>query len=108
VRALDAALHDRAHVEWFVAQSVESRRLISEFCFRRHLTFWPSEANFMLVRLGDDAPAIVEALAGRGILIRDRSSAPGCAGCVRIAAGVAAHTALCLNALEEILASSDR
>jgi histidinol-phosphate aminotransferase len=108
VRALDAALRDRSHLEWFVAQSVESRRLVSEFCARHGLVAWPSQANFVLVRLGDDAQAIVQALARRGILVRDRSHAPGCAGCVRIAAGVAAHTRVFLSALEEILASRDR
>ena len=47
----------------------------------------------MLVRVGDRADAIVEALRQRGIFVRDRSSEPGCAGCIRITTGVVEHTA---------------
>jgi len=108
IRALDAALGDRTYLDWYVAQSVESRRIVYDLCARHRLTCWPSEANFVLVRVGDDAPAIVAALATRGILIRDRSSAPGCAGCVRITAGVVEHTRRCLDALEDLLATRAR
>ena len=105
IRALGAALDDRAYIDWYVNESGISRTHIYDFCRRRGLQFWPSHANFVLFRVGDRATAIVAALAGRGILIRDTSAAPGCAGCVRITAGVAAHTLRALNALEEILAS---
>jgi len=103
--ALKASFADRPFVDDYVAQAVRSRVLIYEFCDRRGLGYWPSEANFVLVRIGDDAPAVVDALAAKGILVRDRSSAPGCAGCVRITAGIVDHTRRCLAALEEILAS---
>ena len=48
------------------------------------------------------------AMAARGIYIRDKSSAPGCEGCVRITAGLVEHTRACLTALEDILASRSR
>lgn len=105
VRALGAALDDRAYLEWYVAQSVESRELIATFCRKYGFTFWPSEANFVLIRIGARAGDVVRALAGRRIFIRDRSEAPGCAGCIRITAGVVDHTRECLNALEDILAA---
>jgi histidinol-phosphate aminotransferase len=105
IPALAAALDDRAYVEWYVAESAESRRRIYAFCRRHDWRFWPSDANFVLFRVGDRAPAVVRALADRGILIRDKSGAPGCAGCVRMTAGVVAHTDRALAALEEILAS---
>ena len=104
--ALDAAVGDRDYLAWFVAQADASRRLIYDYCDRARLTCWPSEANFVLVRIGPSAPAIVAALAARGILVRDRSTQPGCAGCIRIAAGLVEHTARCLSALEEIRATS--
>ena len=47
--------------------------------------------------------AIVDALAARNIFVRDRSTQPGCAGCVRITTGVVEHTEACLAALEEVL-----
>jgi len=108
VRALEAALDDRPYLEWYVAQSAESRALIYAFAGRHGLTHWPSEANFVLVRVGPDAPDLVRVMAERGILIRDRSGAPGCAGCVRITAGPVEHTRRCLDVLEECLATSAR
>ena len=49
--------------------------------------------------------AVARALGSkRGILVRDKSSAPGCAGCLRITSGVVEHTDRCLEALEEFLA----
>ncbi len=105
VRALEAALGDREYLGWYVRESVESRRLIYDFCTRAGLHFWPSEANFVLVQIGDEAAEFVDALNRRGIFVRDKSKSPGCAGCVRITAGVVAHTRLCLAAMEDIRAS---
>jgi histidinol-phosphate/aromatic aminotransferase/cobyric acid decarboxylase-like protein len=42
-------------------------------------------------------------MAARGVFIRDRSGQPGCAGCVRITAGVVEHTEQAIVAMEEIL-----
>lgn len=105
VAALTAALDDEAHLRWTVAQAAESRSLIEAFCVRHGLTCWPSVANFVLVHVGPSAAAAAEALARRGILVRDKSAAPGCVGCLRITAGVVAHTTATLTALEDILAT---
>jgi histidinol-phosphate aminotransferase len=103
VAGLRAALADRTRLAWYVGQVDGSRNLVYEFCRRRALTCWESGANFVLVRVGERATAIVAQLAARGIFIRDRSGEPGCAGCVRVTAGVIEHTERCLAALEEIL-----
>lgn len=105
VRALDAALDDRAYLEWSVAQAAESKALVYDWCDRRRLVYWRSDANFVLVRIGERAGAVADGLRDRGILVRDKSAAPGCAGCLRITAGVVAHTMRTLSALEETLAS---
>lgn len=102
VRALGAAIGDRPYLDRYVAQSVESRRLIYDWAGRHGLHYWRSEANFVLIELGARAPALVAALADRGILIRDRSTQPGCAGCVRITAGIVDHTQRCLAALDAL------
>ncbi len=101
-RAVVAALEAPEHAARFVAQAAASRDLVYDWCRRRGVVCWPSQANFVLVRLGPDATAITGALASRGILIRDKSDAPGCAGCVRIAAGVVEHTRRCLEALDDV------
>ena len=105
VFALRAALQDRAYLEWYVAQSVASKRQIYTFSDRHGFKHWPSEANFVLIRVGDRATELTSTLASRGVLIRDRSRSPGCAGCIRLTAGVVEHTTICLNALEDALAS---
>jgi len=47
---------------------------------------WPSEANFLLVEF-PDADAMYERLLEAGIIVRNRSRVPGCAGCLRITIG---------------------
>lgn len=101
--ALQAAIRDRAWRDRYVAESHRSRQLIYGFCDERRIQYYRSAANFVLVRLGSETPAIVRALAGRGIFVRDRSTQPGCAGCIRITAGLSEHTAACLTALGELL-----
>jgi len=108
VRALEAALDDPAHLEWYVGESIVSRDRIYDFCRRFGIGCLPSEANFVLLRIGDQAAALTDALRERGILVRDKSRAPGCAGCIRITAGVVAHTERCLEELEDLLAPRPR
>jgi histidinol-phosphate aminotransferase len=101
--ALEAALGDQAHLDAYRSQVRGSKARVYAVCDRLGLGYWPSEANFVLIRVGDRATAIVEALRRRRIFVRDRSSEPGCAGCIRITAGVLAHTEQALAALEDIL-----
>jgi len=101
--ALEAAVGDRAYLDAYRAQVRESKGRVYAVCDRLGLGYWPSEANFVLIRVGDRATAIVEAMRQRRIFVRDRSSEPGCAGCIRITAGVVAHTEQALAALEDIL-----
>jgi histidinol-phosphate aminotransferase len=102
VAALTAALEDREYLEWYRAQVVASRGLVYAWARRRGVHFWPSEANFVLLRVGERASALVEGLSARGIFVRDRSRQRGCEGCIRISTGVAEHTERCLEALEEL------
>jgi histidinol-phosphate aminotransferase len=104
-RALRAALEDRAYVAASVSAAAESRELVYAWCRQRGVMHWPSQGNFVLMRIGDPTGPVVQRLAERGILVRDRTMAPGCAGCIRITAGVVEHTRACLSALEEALAS---
>jgi histidinol-phosphate aminotransferase len=101
--ALEAALGDQAHLDAYRTEVRASKARVYAVCDRLGLACWPSEANFVLVRVGDRATAIVEALRARRIFVRDRSNEPGCAGCIRITAGVLAHTEQALAALEDVL-----
>lgn len=100
VLALQAALRDRDYVNWYVSQAEESRSRIYAWCKAHGYRFWPSEGNFVLMRVGDQAPGLVRALADQRIHVRDRSRQPGLAGCVRVTAGVVEDTVRCLAAME--------
>lgn len=101
-----AALRDRDHLHWYRAQVSESRELLYAACDRLGLRYWTSAGNFVLINVERaGAPAdIVRAFAERGILVRDRSRDPGCAGCIRITAGVVRHTEVAVEALEGLCA----
>ncbi|MEP7118397.1 MAG: aminotransferase class I/II-fold pyridoxal phosphate-dependent enzyme, partial [Acidobacteriota bacterium] len=104
VTALRAALTDTDYVPWSVAQATESKALLYEALTRLGLKFWPSAANFVLVHGGERTPELVSGLIARGVLVRDRSNEPGCAGCFRVTAGVAEHTRKAVAVLEELCA----
>jgi len=101
--ALVAALADDERLRWYGDQVLRSKALLYAACDRLGLAYWPSAANFVLVRAGDRAGALVEGLARRHIFIRDRTAEPGCAGCVRITTGVVEHTEACIAAMEAVL-----
>ena len=63
---------------------------------------FPSDANFLLVRFNVDATAVYDALSNRGIVVRNRTSQPGCAGCLRLTVGTASENAQLVQALAEI------
>ena len=94
-----AALQDTDHLHQYLQQVAESKALLYAACERLRLKYWKSDANFVLVCAGDRTPRLVE----RGVYIRDRSSEPGCAGCIRIATGIVEHTRRCIAAMEEVL-----
>jgi histidinol-phosphate aminotransferase len=102
--ATRAALEDGDFLPRYAAQVAESRTRLYAACDRLGLRYWPSAANFVLVRVGDDAPRFVRALAARGVHVRDRSKDPVTAGCIRVTAGVVEHTDAAIRALEAAVA----
>jgi histidinol-phosphate aminotransferase len=104
VAALRAALTDRDYVPWSVAQATASKALLYAALDTCGLPYWKSGANFVLVKGGERTPALVRGMIARGVLVRDRSTTPGCAGCFRVTTGVVEHTRLAIAALEELCA----
>lgn len=47
---------------------------------------YPSDANFLLVKV-DNADALYDYLASKGIIVRNRNRVPGCEGTLRITIG---------------------
>ena len=63
---------------------------------------WPSHANFVLFEVGPRHKEFVARMREHGVLLRDRSSDPGCDGFVRITIGVEDQVTRGLNALRMV------
>jgi histidinol-phosphate aminotransferase len=101
--ALPAALEDEQYHAWYLEEVRQSKNLLYDVLTRNGIRFWKSDGNFVLACFGVDLTRVIARLAGRGIIIRDRSRDPGCEGCARMTAGVVAHTRQLVTALEEVL-----
>lgn len=104
--AVLAALGDLDHVNGYLRQVAESKAMLYAACNRLGLTYWKSAANFVLVCAGDRTEQLVTGAFARGVYIRDRSTEPGCAGCIRIATGIVDHTRRCIAVMEEVLCAA--
>jgi histidinol-phosphate aminotransferase len=103
---LEEALADRSFVSEHVAQVKRGRERLMQLFDELALRSWPSQTNFVLVRIGTKAKAFVEAMERRGILVRDSSANPGCEGCVRITVGTPAQMDRVLQAIREAIAET--
>src|SRR3974390_243473 len=102
--ALPVALEDNAFVAGYVAQVRAGRERLQRVLTQAGIHWWPSEANFVLIKIGERHRDFVAAMRQRGILVRDRSADPGCDGCVRITIGTAEQMDRLLTRLREVLA----
>jgi histidinol-phosphate aminotransferase len=102
--ALPEALQDKEYVCQYVGQVQRGRSLLEQEFQSRGIAYCPSQANFVLAQIGSAHAAFVLAMKQRGILVRDRSSDPGCDGWVRITLGSERHTETLLTALRPVLA----
>jgi histidinol-phosphate aminotransferase len=101
-RALPAALDDVGHTRSYIEDVRRSRELLYAACNRAGLGYWNSGGNFVLIRAADAAPRLLQAFAGRGIAVRDRTaSGPG--GCIRVTAGRLDDTHAVVEAIEEAM-----
>lgn len=103
---LPVALEDREFVQNYVSEVLESRTRLQDALQALGVPYWPSEANFVLMRVGTtagEARHFTERMRACGILVRDRSADYGCEGCVRITLGPKKHTDKLLDALHAAL-----
>ena len=101
---LPVALDDREYVQTYVSEILVSRQRLQDALRTAGISFWPSEANFVLLRVGatrEDAQLFTDRMRTHGMLVRDRSADYGCEGCVRITLGPKDHTDRLLSALHE-------
>jgi histidinol-phosphate aminotransferase len=100
---LPEALGDQEYVRQYVVEVQRGRDRLQQELRSLQLRFWPSQANFVLVRIGERHEQFVHAMREHGILVRDRSRDPGCQGCVRISIGSNEQTERLIVALREVI-----
>src|SRR6202165_4793224 len=105
---LEEALADRSFVSEHISHVKRGRERLSQLFDELGLRFWPSQTNFVLVRVGAKAKAFVESMQRRGVLVRDSSANPGCGGCVRITVGTPSQMDGVLQAIHEVIAETRR
>jgi histidinol-phosphate aminotransferase len=98
------------HDEWWREQAAAIRdrreRAVRRLSAMGGVHVWPSEANFLLVRVAD-APAVHRALKEAGILVKCLDGQhPSLAGCLRLTIGSESETDAMLGALEQVIARS--
>ena len=88
----------RQEVKAILAERARMAKRLSEAPFGFEV--FPSDANFLLVRVGA-ADQLYKALVDRGIIVRNRNRVQKCEGCLRITIGLPAENDLLLDALSE-------
>jgi histidinol-phosphate aminotransferase len=100
---LPNALADQQYLAWYVDEVRVGRQRIMAGLDALGVPYFPSEANFVLMNIGPLHQELVAAMRRRGVLLRDRSTDPGCDGFVRMTVGVAEQVTQGLAALAESL-----
>ena len=102
---LTAAIDDEDYVRWYTGEVLAARTVFEAALRRLGMLYVPSRANFVLVNVGPTHRDFVTAMRARNVLVRDRSSDPGCDGWVRITIGTQEQTQQGIAALEQSLAA---
>ncbi|MGH9597037.1 MAG: histidinol-phosphate transaminase [Edaphobacter sp.] len=97
---LPVALADEEYVAWYSEQVRAGRERMMDGLRELGVPFFPSHANFVLMNIGTKHKELVQAMRANGVLLRDRSTDPGCDGFVRITIGLEEHVTRGLAALE--------
>src|SRR4029077_15180069 len=97
---LPVALADEEYVAWYSEQVRMGRERMMNGLRELGVPFFPSHANFVLMNIGHKHKELVQAMRANGVLLRDRSTDPGCDGFVRITIGLEDHVTQGLTALK--------
>ena len=99
-----AAVRARAEFDPTVEKIVSERTRLYESLARvEGVRVWPSEGNFVLVRMAGASRVRERLRDERSILVRDFSYAPGLADCLRITVGTPEENDAVIDALAELV-----
>jgi histidinol-phosphate aminotransferase len=99
------ALNDTAYLDWYINEVLLARTEFEAALDTAKIRRWPSRANFVLIEIGARHKEFTRLMSAKGVLVRDRSSDPGCDGRVRITIGTREQMKLAASALEDVLAA---
>jgi len=102
---LPPALEDTAYLDWYVGEVLTARTEFEAALDQAGVRRWPSRANFVLVEIGKQHAEFSRLMRAAGVLVRDRSSDPGCDGRLRITIGTREQMRQAALALNETLAT---
>jgi histidinol-phosphate aminotransferase len=100
---LSVAIEDDAYITWYAEQIRVGRERMMGGLDELGVSYFPSAANFVLMKIGPKHAELVTAMRKHGVLLRDRSADPGCDGYVRITIGVGDQVTRGLEALKDTL-----
>jgi histidinol-phosphate aminotransferase len=101
---LPEALADEDYLNWYILQVHQGRERMYTALEELGVRTWPSASNFILMDIGPKHKELVAAMRRHGVLLRDRSTDPGCDGYVRITIGTEEHVTRGIAALRVSLA----
>lgn len=97
------ALKNETQVKAWIGLITEQRVILSDALKRLEIVekIYPSDANFLLVKVAD-AAATYQFLLAEKIVVRDRSNVTMCEGCLRITVGTPDENARLIAALKKL------
>lgn len=100
--AICAALEDLDYMRKYIREVMkESKPKLEEFFKKNRVRFWPSAANFLLIK-PDNQKRALEILQSQGILVRPRKG-PNIEGTIRVSIGAIKDTERFIKAYSKIL-----
>lgn len=97
-----AALQDPARLQAMITEIKENRDFVMKSLTALPVVkkVYPSEANFILTEV-TDANAVYTYLLDKGIVVRNRTSQPGCFNCLRITIGTRSENEKLIQSLKD-------
>ncbi len=98
--AARVAIDDRDYVSSYVTEVLAAHDWLCGELDRLRIPFYPSAANFVLLRVGERAGELCEQLRARGVLVRNRGHE--LPGCVRVTVGTREQMRRLVTELERV------
>lgn len=99
-----AHLQEPQRIQAWVEELIEQRSFLQQALAALPIVqhIYPSDANFLLVKV-DDADALYQYLVAQGIIVRNRNRVRLCEGCLRITVGTADENAALMAAMQQFI-----